>query len=172
MVDKLDIIMAIIIISICFGAIASFFAVKYNAAMKLKNKIRDEWASIVAEINYRFELSTSYIQVVQTVTDINLLNTLVNLINRYHTLAAVQDIIDCYYQQEQLLLQINQYVVQSGLNVAEWTQAYVDNKTRIEALRVTYNNDQLSMNNIVSSFPTNLMAKAGGFTKGVYFRGE
>ena len=172
MADKLDIIIGIAIISLCFGGIGAFMCIKYNAAMKLKNKIRDEWASIIAEINYRFELSTSYIQVVQTVVDINLLNTLVNLINRYHTLAAVQDVIDCYYQQEQLLLQINQYVTQSGLNVAEWTQAYVDNKSRIEALRTTYNNDQLAMNNIVSSFPTNLMAKAGGFSKGVYFRGE
>ena len=172
MADKLDIIIGIAIISLCFGGIGAFMCVKYNAAMKLKNKIRDEWASIIAEINYRFELSTSYIQVVQTVADVNLLNTLVNLINRYHTLAAVQDVIDCYYQQEQLLLQINQYVTQSGLNVAEWTQAYVDNKSRIEALRNTYNNDQLAMNNIVASFPTNLMCKAGGFAKGAYFRGE
>ena len=145
---------------------------KYNHAIKLKNKIKDEWATLVTEINYRFQLSTSYIQVVQTVVDINLLNTLVNLINRYNTLAAAQDIIDCYYQQEQLLLQINAYVTQSGLNVQEWTNAYNDNKMRIENLRATYNNDQLSMNNIVASFPTNLMAKAGGFSKGIYFRGE
>ena len=172
MAGVLDIIVGIAIISLCFGLIAAFMVSKYNAALKLKNKITDEWASIVAEINYRFQLSTSYIQVVQTVVDVNLLNTLVNLINRYNTLAAVLDIIDCYYQQEQLLLQINAYVAQSGLNVAEWTQAYVDNKTRIENLRTTYNNDQLAMNNIVSAFPTNMMAKAGGFVKGVYFRGE
>ncbi len=172
MAGTLDIIIGIAIISLCFGAVSFFMVSKYNHAMKLKNKIKDEWSSLVAEINYRFELSTSYIQVVQTVVDVNLLNTLVNLINRYHTLAAVQDVIDCYYQQEQLLAQINAYVTQSGLNVAEWTQAYVDNKTRIENLRATYNNDQLAMNNIVASFPTNLMCKAGGFAKGAYFRGE
>ena len=172
MAGTLDIIVGIAIISLCFGAIAAFMVSKYNAALKLKNKIAEEWAGIVAEINYRFQLSTSYIQVVQTVVDVNLSNTLVNLINRYNTLAAAQDIIDCYYQQEQLLMQINAYVVQSGLNVAEWTQAYNDNKTRIENLRATYNNNQLAMNNIVSAFPTNMMAKAGGFTKGIYFRGE
>ena len=172
MAGTLDIIIGIAIISLCFGAVAFFMVSKYNHAIKLKNKIKDEWSSLVAEINYRFELSTSYIQVVQTVVDVNLLNTLVNLINRYHTLAAAQDIIDCYYQQEQLLAQINAYVTQSGLNVVEWTQAYVDNKARIENLRGTYNNDQLAMNNIVSSFPTNLMCKAGGFSKGLYFRGE
>ena len=79
MLGKLDIIMGIVIISLCFGAVAAFMCIKYNAALKLKNKIRDEWASIVAEINYRFELSTSYIQVVQTVVDVNLLNTLVSI---------------------------------------------------------------------------------------------
>ena len=172
MAGTLDIIIGIAIISLCLGAGAAFMVTKYNHAIKLKNKIKDEWATLVTEINYRFQLSTSYIQVVQTVVDINLLNTLVNLINRYNTLAAAQDIIDCYYQQEQLLLQINAYVTQSGLNVQEWTNAYNDNKMRIENLRATYNNDQLSMNNIVASFPTNLMAKAGGFSKGIYFRGE
>lgn len=172
MAGTLDIIIGIAIISVCLGATAAFMVSKYNHAIKLKNKIKDEWATLVTEINYRFQLSTSYIQVVQNVVDVNLLNTLVNLINRYHTLAAVQDVVDCYYQQEQLLAQINAYVTQSGLNVAEWTQAYVDNKTRIENLRVTYNNDQLAMNNIVASFPTNLMCKAGGFSKGIYFRGE
>ena len=172
MAGTLDIIIGIAIISLCLGAGAAFMVTKYNHAIKLKNKIKDEWATLVTEINYRFQLSTSYIQVVQTVVDINLLNTLVNLINRYNTLAATQDIIDCYYQQEQLLLQINAYVTQSGLNVQEWTNAYNDNKMRIENLRATYNNDQLSMNNIVASFPTNLMAKAGGFSKGIYFRGE
>lgn len=172
MAGTLDIIIGIAIISLCLGAGSAFMVTKYNHAIKLKNKIKDEWATLVTEINYRFQLSTSYIQVVQTVVDINLLNTLVNLINRYNTLAAAQDIIDCYYQQEQLLLQINAYVTQSGLNVQEWTNAYNDNKMRIENLRATYNNDQLSMNNIVASFPTNLMAKAGGFSKGIYFRGE
>ena len=172
MAGTLDIIIGIAIISLCLGAGSAFMVTKYNYAIKLKNKIKDEWATLVTEINYRFQLSTSYIQVVQTVVDINLLNTLVNLINRYNTLAAAQDIIDCYYQQEQLLLQINAYVTQSGLNVQEWTNAYNDNKMRIENLRATYNNDQLSMNNIVASFPTNLMAKAGGFSKGIYFRGE
>ena len=172
MAGTLDIIIGIAIISLCLGAGSAFMVTKYNHAIKLKNKIKDEWATLVTEINYRFELSTSYIQVVQTVVDVNLLNTLVNLINRYNTLAAAQDIIDCYYQQEQLLLQINAYVTQSGLNVQEWTNAYNDNKMRIENLRATYNNDQLSMNNIVASFPTNLMAKAGGFSKGIYFRGE
>ena len=172
MAGTLDIIVGIAIISVFVGLIAAFMVSKYNAALKLKNKIKDEWSNLVLEVNYRFQLSTSYIQVVQTVVDVNLLNTLVALINRYNTLAAVQDIIDCYYQQEQLLMQINAYVLQSGLNVAEWTQAYNDNKTRIENLRVSYNNDQLAMNNIVSAFPTNMMAKAGGFTKGVYFRGE
>ena len=172
MAGTLDIIIGIAIISLCLGAGAAFMVTKYNHAIKLKNKIKDEWATLVTEINYRFQLSTSYIQVVQTVVDINLLNTLVNLINRYNTLAAAQDIIDCYYQQEQLLLQINAYVTQSGLNVQEWTNAYNDNKMRIENLRATYNNDQLAMNNIVASFPTNLMCKAGGFSKGIYFRGE
>ena len=172
MAGTLDIIIGIAIISLCLGAGAAFMVTKYNHAIKLKNKIKDEWATLVTEINYRFQLSTSYIQVVQTVVDVNLLNTLVNLINRYNTLAAAQDIIDCYYQQEQLLLQINAYVTQSGLNVQEWTNAYNDNKMRIENLRATYNNDQLAMNNIVASFPTNLMCKAGGFSKGIYFRGE
>ena len=172
MAGTLDILIGIAIISLCLGAGAAFMVTKYNHAIKLKNKIKDEWATLVTEINYRFQLSTSYIQVVQTVVDVNLLNTLVNLINRYNTLAAVQDVVDCYYQQEQLLAQINAYVTQSGLNVAEWTQAYVDNKMRIENLRATYNNDQLAMNNIVASFPTNLMCKAGGFSKGIYFRGE
>ena len=104
MAGTLDIIIGIAIISVFMGLIAAFMVSKYNAALKLKNKIKDEWSNLVVEINYRFQLSTSYIQVVQTVVDVNLLNTLVALINRYNTLAAVQDIIDCYYQQEQLLM--------------------------------------------------------------------
>lgn len=142
----------------------------YNELVRLKNKLNANYQDMNKEISYRVELSRQYIPIVNNYVDPILINQLSGLISEYAVKVSIQDIADTYYRINNCLSDIGKELDKRNFHATEWEKAFSDSVSRIEALRVIYDDNVLKMNNVIKMPGTSLVAKLFGFVKWPYFR--
>ena len=162
----MDIIINIIVIALIVALLTFFSSKLYNKMIINKNNATNIWANIIKEINIRFnlidQLSTAAAQVLDDVSK----SELNRVSQNYATKVAVEDIINAYYDANNVI-----NTVMAKLNNQEWITAFNDSFNRIEVLRKEYNDTILKINNSVKMFPTSIIAKVGKITPWLFFRG-
>ena len=142
----------------------------YNELIRLKNKLNSNYQDINKELSYRVELSRQYIPIISNYVDPVLINQLSGLITEFAVKVSISDIAESYYKINNCLDDINKELAAKNFHPVEWEKAFTDSNSRIEALRVIYDDNVLKMNNVIKMPGTSLIAKIFGFVKWPYFR--
>lgn len=153
------------VVLLIIGLITYLFCISYNNLFLLKRELNTNWQNLIVQINYRFQLSASYISAIQQYVNPNTLNELINLVNTYNMLVSATDIINSYYNINNSLTKINAELAPQNLNLNEWVNAYSQNQTNIENLRMTYDSNVIKINKLIDSFPASVVAKLANFSK-------
>ena len=142
----------------------------YNELVRLKNILNSNYQDINKELSYRVELSRQYIPIISSYVNSTLINQLNGYISEYAVKVSITDIAESYYKINACLGDINKELAEKNFHAIEWEQAFADSNSRIEALRVIYDDNVLKMNNVIKMPGTSLVAKIFGFVKWPYFR--
>ena len=142
----------------------------YNNLTKLRNTLNSNYADMNKELSYRVELCRQYIPIIKDYVDEDIINELNTLINEFGMKVSIIDIANIYYKINALINDIDQILETKGFNAPEWDKAFKDSYSRIEALKILYDDNVLKMNNVVDMPGTSIIAKMFGFVKWPYFR--
>ena len=142
----------------------------YNELVRLKNTLNSNYQDINKELSYRVELSRQYIPIISNYVDQTLINQLSGLISEFAVKVSIADIAESYYRINNCLSDIDKELTEKNFHAEEWEKAFTDSNSRIEALRVIYDDNVLKMNNVIKMPGTSLVAKIFGFVKWPYFR--
>ena len=162
----MELIVNILVIATIVAVITLLYSTSYNKLIISKNKATEVWANIIKEVNIRFNLLSQLNEVANQYLDDQTKASIARVTQSYSTKVAHEDIINVYYEANQIV-----DGVLAKLNNAEWNQAFKDSFDRIETLRKEYNDTILKINNLVKMFPTSLIAKINSITPWVFFRG-
>lgn len=142
----------------------------YNELVRLKNVLNGNYQDINKELSYRVELSRQYIPIINNYVSPVLINQLNGLITEFAVKVSIQDIAETYYRLNNCLSDIKKELDAKNFHAVEWEKAFTDSNSRIETLRVIYDDNVLKMNNVIKMPGTSLIAKIFGFVKWPYFR--
>ena len=142
----------------------------YNELVRMKNKLNTNYRDLSKEITFRVDLSKKYLDIVRKFLPEELTVQMLQLIDQYRTRVSIVDIADSYYRINNCLSDISKVLVQVNFVSPEWDKAFGDSNSRIEALRVVYDDNVLKMNNTIKIPGTSFVAKLFGFVKWPYFR--
>ena len=142
----------------------------YNKLIKYRNVVNANYADISKELAYRVELCRQYIPIITPYVEKKKIDDLNMLLIQFNLKVSIIDIANIYYTLNAHLTLIDQELKSKGFNAPEWDKAFTDSFSRLEALRVLYDDNVLKLNNIVDMPPTNIIAKMFGFVKWPYFR--
>ena len=147
-----------------------FIIVKtYNDLMRIKNELNSNYKDLNKEITYRMDLSKKYLDIVKGYLSSELNDTVVETIAVFKNRVSIVDIADSYYRINNCITDMHKEI--SGSFAApEWDKAFEESYSRIEALRVVYDDNVLKMNNVIKLPGTSFIAKVFGFVKWPYFR--
>ena len=142
----------------------------YNELVRIKNQLNSNYQDINKELSYRVELAKQYIPIINAYVDPVLINQLNGLTSEFAVKVSIQDIAEIYYRINNCLSDIKKQLDAKNFHAVEWEKAFEDSNSRIEALRVIYDDNVLKMNNVIKMPGTSLIAKVFGFVKWPYFR--
>lgn len=163
----------VILIFVGIMTLLTIFVVKvYNSLVILKNKIEADWQQITLEINYRVDLLSKYLPLVNNIINIDTMSKANNIMNKIRTQMSWEDIMNSYIELENVIERIKIEVEDKNVRYAEWDKAFEENKMRLDKARDIYNDDILGMNNKVDLFPFSIIAGICGYEKYIYFRNE
>ena len=153
--------------------IALYVVNTYNTFVKLRNRVKDQWAQIEVQLKRRFDLIPNIVETVKgyakhesdtlkgVIEARNKMNTAGN-INEELT-GAIRHLFALSESYPELKADTSFLKLQSNLEETE---------DKISSARQFYNDTVLSLNNKVELFPSNLVAKIFGFKKEAFFEAE
>ena len=142
----------------------------YNELIRMKNELNSNYKNLNKEITFRVDLSKKYLDIVSKYLTPGLIQQMTTLIEQYKTRVSIVDIADSYYRINNCLSDMSKVLVQNNFSAPEWDKAFNDSYSRIEALKVIYDDNVLKMNNIIKIPGTSFVAMIFGFVKWPYFR--
>ena len=142
----------------------------FNNLTRLRNVLNSNYADMNKELTFRIQLCTQYIPIITPYVTIDKINQLNTLINDFYLKVSVVELANIYYKINALVVDINNELKTKGFSAPEWDKAFADSLSRIEALRLIYDDNVLKMNNVVDMPGTSIVAKMFGFAKWPYFR--
>jgi len=153
-----------------------WFLSTYNNLVKLRNRMKDQWAQIDVQLKRRADLIPNLVETVKgyakhenkTLEDvIKARNSFVNAKTDEEEMSlsgeltkAVGRLFALTESYPELKADQNFMSLQNDLR---------DSEDKISTMRQFYNDTVLSYNNKVEMIPSNIVAKFGGFKKGTFF---
>lgn len=162
----------IVIILVIVSLITFFYVTTYNTLVLLRNKLIADWKQVIIEINYRYELSIKYLELVGNSINPNVVNRIRELDNAHKIIVDYEDVMNNYIDFEKTLFMLFVELEDKKIVHEDWNNAYSGSKQRLDRAREIYNNDVLALNNKIDLFPFSIVGFIGRFHKQVYFRNE
>ena len=142
----------------------------YNNLVKLRNVLESNYADINKELSYRVELVRQFIPIITPYIEAAKISELNTYVAQFNIKVGITELADYYYKFNYAISSVNLSLKDRGFNAPEWTKAFDDSLSRLEALKLIYDDNVLKMNNIVDMPGTSIVAKLFGFVKWPYFR--
>lgn len=170
-----------LIVLFLVAAIPTIWAVMtYNNFVRVKNHCTEAWSNIDTELKRRYELIPNLVSTVKGYAshERGLLEEIVALRN---ACAADHGPVKNQAEHERALVQgLNKLLVvvenypdlKASRNFLELQRELSNTEDRIQAARRFYNGNVRENNNLVESFPSNLIASMGGFRLQDFFEVE
>ena len=151
----------------------------YNSLIKLRNRVRDQWAQIEVQLKRRFDLIPNLVETVKGYAkhESETLKGVIEARNKFTVASTKEQEIEASNQLtgavRQLFALSESYPeLKADTNFLKLQSNLEETENKISSARQFYNDTVLSLNNKVELFPSNLVAKIFGFKKEAFFEAE
>ena len=151
----------------------------YNTLVRLRNRVRDQWAQIEVQLKRRFDLIPNIVETVKGYAkhENNTLKGVVEARNKFNVASTPEDEMKASNELtgavRQLFALSEAYPeLKANQNFIELQKSLEETENKISTSRQFYNDTALTLNNKVEMFPSNIIAKLFGFKKEAFFEAE
>jgi LemA protein len=154
-----------------------YFILQYNSLVTLRNHIRDAWSNVDTELKRRYDLIPNLVSVVKgyAAHEREVLEQVTELRSRCqanHGRPSEQaaDENQLAGALQKLFVVVENYpALKADQHFLKLQRELINTENRIQAARRFYNGNVRDYRNKCESFPTNLIAQAGGFQPEDFF---
>ena len=165
------IIVGIVVLLIIFYVISI-----YNTLVKLRNRVKDQWAQIEVQLKRRFDLIPNIVETVKGYAkhESDTLKGVIEARNKFTVAGTKEDEMKANNELtgaiRQLFALSESYPeLKADTSFLKLQSNLEETEDKISSARQFYNDTVLSLNNKVELFPSNLVAKIFGFKKEAFF---
>ncbi len=151
----------------------------YNTLVKLRNRVRDQWAQIEVQLKRRFDLIPNIVETVKGYAkhESETLKGVIEARNKFTVAQTPEQEMEASNQLtgavRQLFALSESYPeLKADTNFLNLQNELKDTENKVATARQFYNDTVLSLNNKVELFPSNIVAKMFGFKKEAFFEAE
>ena len=151
----------------------------YNTLVRLRNRVRDQWAQIEVQLKRRFDLIPNIVETVKGYAkhENDTLKGVVEARNKFNVASTPEDEMKASNELtgavRQLFALSEAYPeLKANQNFIELQKSLEETENKISTSRQFYNDTALTLNNKVEMFPSNIIAKLFGFKKEAFFEAE
>ena len=159
--------------------VALYLISTYNALIKLRNRVRDQWAQIEVQLKRRFDLIPNIVETVKGYAkhESETLKGVIEARNKFNVAKTPEQEIEASNQLtgavRQLFALSESYPdLKADTNFLNLQNELKDTENKVATARQFYNDTVLSLNNKVELFPSNIVSKMFGFKKEAFFEAE
>ena len=151
----------------------------YNTLVRLRNRVRDQWAQIEVQLKRRFDLIPNIVETVKGYAkhEGDTLKGVVEARNKFNVASTPEDEMKASNELtgavRQLFALSEAYPeLKANQNFIELQKSLEETENKISTSRQFYNDTALTLNNKIEMFPSNIIAKLFGFKKEAFFEAE
>ena len=166
-----------IIVLVIIVIIAIWVISTYNALIKLRNAVKDQWSQIDVHLKRRADLIPNIVETVKGYAkhESDTLESVIQARNSYVTASTNEDKMKASGEITNALnklfaLSESYPDLKANTNFMSLQNDLKDTEDKISMARQFYNDSVLTYNNKVESVPSNIVANIGGFKKGEFFQ--
>ncbi len=152
--------------------IALYVVNTYNTFVKLRNRVKDQWAQIEVQLKRRFDLIPNIVETVKGYAkhESDTLKGVIEARNKFTVANTPEDEMKAKNELtgaiRQLFALSESYPeLKADTSFLKLQSNLEETEDKISSARQFYNDTVLSLNNKVELFPSNLVAKIFGFKK-------
>ena len=168
--------MALLIILGVLVVIALIVIVLYNRLVAIRNQVNNAWKQIDVQLKRRHDLIPNLVEVVKDYMSYEQ-ETLKQVIEARNQAVKATTPADTMQAENvlsgamgRLFAVMEAYPdLKANQNVGRLMEELTGTENKISFARQFYNDSVMSLNNMVQSFPSNLIASSFGFKEGAYF---
>lgn len=156
-----------------------WFISSYNGLVKLRNKVRDQWAQIDVQLKRRFDLIPNLVETIKGYTkhESETLENVVKARNTYLSASTPEAQMEANTELTQAVSKLFALAesypdLKANSNFIQMQTDLKDTEDKIAYARQFYNDVVLQYNNKVEVIPTNIVAGICGFKKEAFFKAE
>lgn len=151
----------------------------YNTFVKLRNRVKDQWAQIEVQLKRRFDLIPNIVETVKGYAkhESDTLKGVIEARNKFTVASTPEDEMKANNELtgaiRQLFALSESYPeLKADTSFLKLQSNLEETEDKISSARQFYNDTVLSLNNKVELFPSNLVAKIFGFKKEAFFEAK
>lgn len=167
----------LLIAAIAFGISFATKTKIYNTLVERRNKVKNSWAHIDAQLQRRFDLVPNLVEAVRGVAshERQIFDGVNAVLNRYASAQTIQEKLamdaELSTQLKSLYAIVQNYPqMQSNRNFLQLQEALTEIEEDISYARQFYNDAVTLYNNELQKFPNNMIAQKYGFEEEALFR--
>lgn len=170
---------ALIIILVLVVLIILYLVSTYNTLVKLRNRVKDQWAQIEVQLKRRFDLIPNIVETVKGYAkhESDTLKGVIEARNKFTVASTPEQEMEASNQLtgaiRQLLALSESYPeLKANTSFLKLQSNLEETENKISSARQFYNDTVLTLNNKVEMFPSNIIANMFGFKKEAFFEAE
>ena len=151
----------------------------YNGLVKLRNRVKDQWAQIDVQLKRRFDLIPNLVETVKGYTkhESETLENVVKARNTYLSATTPEDQMKANGELTQAISKLFALTeaypdLKANSNFVKMQDDLKETEDKIAYARQFYNDTVLRYNNKVEVIPTNIIAGLFGFKKEAFFEAQ
>ena len=168
-----------IIVGIVVLLIILYVISTYNTLIKLRNRVKDQWAQIEVQLKRRFDLIPNIVETVKGYAkhESDTLKGVIEARNKFTVAGTKEDEMKANNELtgaiRQLFALSESYPeLKADTSFLKLQSNLEETEDKISSARQFYNDTVLSLNNKVELFPSNLVAKIFGFKKEAFLEAD
>ncbi len=169
----------VIILIVVLVLIVLYLISTYNTLVKLRNRVRDQWAQIEVQLKRRFDLIPNIVETVKGYAkhENETLKGVVEARNKFTVASTPEEEMKANNELTNAVRQLfalseSYPELKANENFIKLQTTLEDTENKISTTRQFYNDTALTLNNKVEMFPSNIVAKLFGFKKEAFFEAE
>lgn len=151
----------------------------YNGLVKLRNRVKDQWAQIDVQLKRRFDLIPNLVETIKGYTkhESETLENVVKARNTYLSATTPEDQMKANGELTQAISKLFALTeaypdLKANSNFVKMQDDLKETEDKIAYARQFYNDTVLRYNNKVEVIPTNIIAGLFGFKKEAFFEAQ
>ena len=167
----------LIVVLVVVFLLVSFVIKTYNGLVKLRNKVKDQWAQIDVQLKRRFDLIPNLVETVKGYAkhENETLNQVIEARNKFKSANTPEEEMEASGELTKalgrLMVLTESYPeLKANENFLSLQADLKECEEKIAYSRQFYNDSAMSFNNLVQMFPSNIVANMFNFKPYDYFK--